>query len=235
MADDFEDHCWRDVVPDQILDLYKHYRRDLFIGPKPALLAIDLYELAYQGGPRPVAEVTKEFPSSCGVHAWDAIAPTQKLFAAARALGLPIFYTTGDTRESSKPVFVKATNRRSRSDWPEVYDIKGEFAPLPGDVVITKQRASGFFGTPLVAHLTQLGVDTVIVCGESTSGCVRATTVDGYSYGFHMVMAEECCFDRSPLSHKVNLFDLHHKYADVMKTDEIVAELEHRAARKAAE
>jgi nicotinamidase-related amidase len=97
-------------------------------------------------------------------------------------------------------------------------------------VVLFKQRASAFFGTPLVAHLTQLGIDTIIVCGESTSGCVRASTVDGYSYGYHMVMAEECCFDRSDISHKVNLFDLHHKYADVMRTDEICATLARRRA-----
>lgn len=123
---------------------------------------------------------------------------------------------------------MKATNRRSGETPPELYAIRPEFAPQPGDVVIFKQRASAFFGTPLIAHLAQLGVDTVIIFGESTSGCVRASTVDGYSNGYHMVMAEECCFDRSEISHKVNLFDLHHKYADVMKVDEIVRTLEGR-------
>jgi nicotinamidase-related amidase len=63
------------------------------------------------------------------------------------------------------------------------------------------------------------------VCGESTSGCVRASVVDAYSYGFHTVVVEEGCFDRSLLSHKVNLFDLHHKYADVMHVDEVVRAL----------
>jgi nicotinamidase-related amidase len=105
-------------------------------------------------------------------------------------------------------------------------EIWPDFAPQKGDVVITKQRASAFYGTPLTAHLTQLGVQSIIICGTSTSGCVRASTVDGYSNGYHMTMAEECCFDRSDLSHKVNLFDLHHKYADVMKTEQIVAHLE---------
>jgi maleamate amidohydrolase len=75
-------------------------------------------------------------------------------------------------------------------------------------------------------------VRTVIVCGESTSGCVRASAVDAYSHGFHVVLVEECCFDRSLLSHKVNLFDLHHKYADVMKVGEVVAHLEAGALRK---
>src|ERR1700722_15667831 len=115
---------------------------------------------------------------------------------------------------------------------PAMYQIRPEFKPEPNDVIITKQRASAFYGTPLMAHLTQLGVQTVIICGESTSGCVRASAVDAYSNGFHVVLVEECCFDRSPLSHKVNLFDLHHKYADVMHVDEVVAHLEANALRK---
>ncbi|MGE3245164.1 MAG: isochorismatase family protein [Beijerinckiaceae bacterium] len=235
MIDDFEDHCWKDIVPAKTLDLYKHYKRDLYIGPKAALLAIDLYELAYQGGALPVEEVAKTYPSSCGVNAWNAIAPTQKLFAAARAAGLPVFYSTTETREAAKPRAVTATNRRKVPAGEDVYAIRPEFAPQPGDVVLFKQRASAFFGTPLIAHLAQLNIDTIIVCGESTSGCVRASTVDGYSYGFHMVMAEECCFDRAELSHKINLFDLHHKYADVMHADRIVAELAGRASARAAE
>lgn len=226
MADEFEDHCWKDVVPTEVLDLYAHYRRDVFVGPKPALLAIDLYELVYQGGARPVAEVARMHPSSCGEHAWAAIAPTERLFMAARGAGLPVFYSTMDTRPESSPNAIQATKRRSISVDPEAYTIRPEFKPQAGDVVITKTRASAFFGTPLIAHLTQLGVQTVIVCGGSTSGCVRATAVEAYSYGFHVVLVEDCCFDRSVLSHKVNLFDLHHKYADVLSVDSVVAHLE---------
>jgi nicotinamidase-related amidase len=147
------------------------------------------------------------------------------LFAAARAAGLPIFYTTSETREASRPGQIKATHRKMTPPLPDDFDIFPEFAPQPGDVVLTKQRASGFYGTPLSAHLTQLGVQSLIVIGESTSGCVRASTVDGYSAGYHMTMVEECCYDRSEISHKVNLFDLHHKYADVMKVDEVIQSL----------
>src|SRR5581483_9100025 len=233
MSDAFEDHCWRDLVPPEVQQLYSHYKRPVGVGPHAALLAIDLYELAYQGGDLPVAEVSKTFPSSCGCNAWAAIPPTQRLFAAARAAGCPILYTTRDIRPNSRPGAINATKRQDRKTNASVYDIRPEFTPHPEDVVITKQRASAFFGTPLIAHLTQLAVQTVIVCGESTSGCVRASTVDGYSFGFHMVMAEECCFDRSDLSHKINLFDLHHKYADVMHTDAIVAHLEGLAAQRA--
>ena len=97
---------------------------------------------------------------------------------------------------------------------------------MPGELVIYKERASGFFGTPLIAHLRKVGADSLIIFGESTSGCVRASTVDAYSYGFHSVVVEECTYDRSMLSHKVNLFDLHHKYADVMHVDEVIEHLD---------
>ena len=103
-----------------------------------------------------------------------------------------------------------------------MFAIRAEFKPQPHDVTITKQRASVFFGTPLVAHLTQLGVQTLVICGESTSGCVRATAVDAYSHGYHVVLVEECCFDRSLLSHKVNLFDMHQKYADVISVQDAI-------------
>jgi maleamate amidohydrolase len=234
MADDFEEHCWRDVMPADVLELYAHYRREVFVGAAPAVLAIDLYELAYQGGARPIAEVSKTYPSSCGEVAYAAIEPTRRLFAAARAAALPVFYTTQDTRPESLPKRVTATNRQRLRTDPALYAIRPEFAPQPGDVVITKQRASAFFGTPLQAHLTQLGVRTVIVCGESTSGCVRASAVDAYSLGYHVVLVEECCFDRSPLSHKVNLFDLHHKYCDVLHVDQVVAHLAGEALRRAS-
>lgn len=234
MADDFEDHCWKDIVSPEVLDIYSHYARNIFVGPSPALLAIDLYELAYQGGAKPVAELHKTYASSCGEYAYAAIEPTKRLFAAARAAGLPIFYTTGETRPDSLPSAVTATKRKGVPKNPELYTIKAEFKPQPGDLVITKQRASGFYGTPLMAHLTQLGIQTVIVCGESTSGCVRASAVDAYSNGFHVVLVEECCFDRSVLSHKVNLFDMHHKYADVLHIDEVVSQLGGQAVRKAS-
>jgi nicotinamidase-related amidase len=229
----FEDHCWKDVVSDDILELYKHYERATFVGPRPALLAIDLYELAYQGGAFPVSEVSKIYPSSCGINAWKAIEPTQRLFAAARRAGIPIIYTTGDTRPNTRPTSIKATKRSGVPNDPKLFAIRPEFAPQAGDIIITKQRASGFFGTPLVAHLTQLGIQSLIVIGESTSGCVRASSVDGYSNGYHVALVEECCFDRSEMSHKINLFDLHHKYADVLGVDAVVAHLDQLALKEA--
>ena len=100
--------------------------------------------------------------------------------------------------------------------------------------MIRKQRASAFYGTPLVAHLTQLGVRSVIMVGESTSGCLRASAVDAYSNGYHVTIVEEGCFDRSLISHKINLFDLHHKYADVMSVNEVVVHLERQGLEVAS-
>ena len=234
MSTDFEDHCWKDVIPAHVLELYARRRRKTFVGPAPALVAIDLYEVVYQGGNRPMQELVNSYPGSCGANAWNAIEPTKRLFAAARRAGLPVFYSTNDMRPESTPGVVRPTRTEAAGPRdPGLYDIRPEFKPQPGDVVVTKQRASAFFGTPLVAQLTQRGVRSIIMCGESTSGCLRASAVDAYSYGFHVTIAEECCFDRVDISHKINLFDLHHKYCDVMKTDEILAHLAGMAVAEA--
>ncbi len=221
---DFEDHCWRDVMSPHLLKIYEPYRRELFVGPRPALLAIDLYNFVYRGDPGKFPhELVDEFPNSCGKFAWDAIEPTRSLFAACRKAGLPVLYVTGSVRKGR----VRSTNRQTGYDTgDDMMDIHPAFTPLEGDVVIRKERASAFHSTPLVAHLTRLGVSSLIVCGESTSGCVRASVVDAYSNGYHVTIAEECVFDRSELSHKVNLFDMHHKYADVMTLEEITIHLE---------
>jgi maleamate amidohydrolase len=222
MARDFEDHCWKDLVDEEILEIYEPYRREVRVGRNPAVLAIDLYNKAYQGGDRPVREVNRHYSGSCGEHAWKALEPTRALFAAARRAGLPVIYTTRHADTGG----VHSTHRKMGLESEELYHIKAELAPAPGDLVIYKERASGFFGTPLITHLRKLGVESLIICGESTSGCVRASTVDAYSYGFHSVVVEECTYDRSLVSHKINLFDLHHKYADVMHIEEVIAHLD---------
>ncbi len=230
MARDFEDHCWRDVIPDDVLRIYAAYRREVYVGRSPALLAIDLYNLAYRGGSEPVVELIDRYPSSCGVNAVAAIEPTRRLFAAARAAGLPVIYTTAAQKAGS----VVATNRRVGQGRDDDFAIYEAFAPQPGDLVIEKERASAFYGTALVAQLTRRGIDSLIVCGESTSGCVRASTVDAYSNGYHVTVVEECVYDRADLIHKVSLFDLHHKYADVMGLDEVIGDLESRDRRNSA-
>src|ERR1051325_253723 len=178
---------------------------------------------------RPVRECNRRHEGSCGENAWKALEPTKTLLAAARKAGLPVFYSTRHADTA-----VRSTHRRMPQETEELYRIKDEVAPLPGEIVIYKERASAFFGTPLIAHLRKAGADSLIIFGESTSGCVRGRTVDAYSYGFHTGVVEECTYDRSMLSHKVNLFDLHHKYADVMHVDEVIEHLDGLARTAAA-
>jgi nicotinamidase-related amidase len=230
MARDFEDHCWKDVIDPDTIAIYQAYRRKTSVGANAAVLAIDLYNKAYLGGDRPVIEVDREFSGSCGENAWTALPPTQALFAAARRAGVPVIYTTRHVDTGG----VQSTNRNFGRLADDIYDIKAELAPAPGELVIYKERASAFFGTPLIAHLQMKGIDSLIICGESTSGCVRASTVDAYSYGFHNTVVEECTYDRSTITHKVNLFDLHHKYADVMHIEEVLAHLDRLAEQRRA-
>jgi nicotinamidase-related amidase len=101
-----------------------------------------------------------------------------------------------------------------------------EIAPSERDLVIEKRKPSAFFGTTLASHLVSLKVDTLIICGTSTSGCVRATVTDAFSYDYRVAIAEEATFDRGQASHAMALFDLDMKYANVTPVDEIVTYLE---------
>src|SRR5207245_2572622 len=127
MARDFEDHCWKDIIGAETLEIYQAYRRKVFVGENPAVLAIDLYNKAYLGGDRPVKEVDREFSGTCGENAWKALPPTQKLFAAARRAGVPVIYTTRHVDTGG----VQSTNRNLKRMAADIYDIKAELAPLP--------------------------------------------------------------------------------------------------------
>ena len=224
--DQFENHCWKDVVPEADMQIYAPYARDTAVGPSPALLCIDLYNLVYEGGSKPPIELTPQYPSTCGIYAHRATRHINQLISAARRASIPIFFCTQDLRSNSRPVGAFATKRRGRVMRSEDYAIYHEFKVHDTDVMIFKQRASAFQGTPIVSHLNVLGVQSLIVCGEATSGCVRASVVDAYSTGYNVAIVEECTFDQTELTHKVNLFDMHHKYADVMSLAEVEAHLD---------
>jgi len=123
----------------------------------------------------------------------------------------------------------------ARDRWQRRYDIVDEVAPLPGEAVLRKSSPSAFWGTPLAGHLNYLGVDTLITCGESTSGCVRASVVDGCTYRYRMIVVEEGVFDRHEAAHAINLFDMHQKYADVVSLAEVLEYLSAWRARQAWE
>lgn len=221
----YDHHCWSDVVGPRERLSVAPFRGARTLGNNPALVLIDVYNKAFGDRPEPIEQSVRRFPSSCGMAAWDALKPMVELTALARRTRIPIVYSTGDCR--AEP-WLGAATRRARPDdeddsWG--YAIVDKVAPRADELVIYKARASAFFGTPLETYLRQLGADTLVLAGETTSGCVRATAVDAYSHGFHVALVEEAVFDRSPLSHKVNLFDLHHKYATVMHLRETLAYL----------
>jgi nicotinamidase-related amidase len=118
----------------------------------------------------------------------------------------------------------------ARERWRRQYEIMEQVAPIAGEAVLRKTAPSAFWGTPLVAHLNQLRVDTLLVAGETTSGCVRASVVDGCSYRYKMIVVEECVFDRHEACHAINLFDMHQKYADVVSLEAALDYLQHRSA-----
>ena len=192
-------------------------------GERPALLLIDLYRWVYGDEPQPLLEAVKTWPGSCGLPAWEAIPHLQKLLAASRAAGIPVIHTTGVTDDVMRPWAKGSRSTRNQVvDEPAEdrvrrrYDIIDEVAPIEGELVIRKSSPSGFWGTPLVGHLIDHGIDTVLVGGESTSGCVRASVVDGCTSRFKMVVVEECVFDRHEAPHAIDLFTMSQKYADVV-------------------
>lgn len=158
----------------------------------------------------------------------DAVRETAELLALARSQGVPVFYTRVLYSRSGLDggIFVrKVPVLRTLVEGEPLAEIVDELPPADGDVVIVKQYASAFFGTALAAALTSLGVDTVILVGCSTSGCIRASAVDGMQYGFRVVVPRECVADRHPAPHEANLFDINAKYGDVVGKDVVLAYL----------
>jgi maleamate amidohydrolase len=180
------------------------------VGRRPGLLVVDMTE----------AFLEERYATAAGPTGWDAVAATRKLLDAARAAGAPVYFTIGYHGELPPPV-----RGRWRSGAGTAAAVPGAaanrvvdaLAPQPGELVVDKQgRPSAFFGTPLAPILVHDGVDTLVVAGVTTSGCVRATVVDAFQNNFHVLVAYECTADRSAISHAVSLFDIHTRYGDVV-------------------
>ena len=115
---------------------------------------------------------------------------------------------------------------RTQAENLDGYTIVPQIAPQSRDIVIYKHKPSAFFGTPLQSFLVQLGVDSILLTGTTTSGCVRATAVDAFSFNYRVALVEEGCFDRSQASHALSLCDLHAKYADVVALEDALRHIE---------
>jgi maleamate amidohydrolase len=211
---------WDGVVPEETRE---NYRRAGFgarsaPGRRPALLIIDVQYHAVGETPRPLPEALSEHPMNCGEAGWQAIPYIAKLLAAFREKGLPVLYPNVAPRNDRGGKFGRMPSFGGTGE--RGYQIVEEIAPRDEDILLPKNYPSSFFATPLASRLNGLGVDTLFVTGCTTSGCVRATVVDAYSLNYKVVVPHECVFDRSPISHAVNLFDMASKYADVVHTQQ---------------
>ncbi|HEX6023423.1 MAG TPA: isochorismatase family protein [Solirubrobacter sp.] len=228
---------WRAIIPASDREIYEAagYGRRTTPGYAPALLVIDV-TYGFVGRERlPILESIRKYSTSCGEFGWRAVEPIRALIGRCRAGEWPIYYTAGVTDS------VVEHAGRWRDKHPRTLDapddsqtIVEEIAPQAGDVVIRKAKPSAFFGTPLVSSLIDCGVDTLIVTGCTTSGCVRATVIDAFSYGFRTLVPEDATFDRGQMSHAVNLFEMDQKYADVMPSADVLAYLDSLAVNGTA-
>lgn len=179
-------------------------------GDAPALLVVDLVR-AYLVDGSPLRAPVE-----------DAAAASVALIGAAREAGLPVLFT----RVSYRPGGVDGGLFRRKIPALRVFeegDPLGDFAegaaPEPGETVVTKQYASSFHGTSLAATLTASRIDTLLICGFTTSGCIRATATDALQHGFRPLVVDEACGDRDRRLHEANLLDLEAKYADVVSLE----------------
>jgi maleamate amidohydrolase len=183
-------------------------------GKRPALLLVDLVEAYLRPGS----------PLYAGIE--PALDSAVRVTAAARAAGIPIVFTNVEYQPGGADggvFYRKVPALKVFEKGSPLGAFPAALSPRDGDVVITKRYASAFFATHLASTLTVLGVDTVLVCGTSTSGCIRATALDACQHGFVPFVVRDACGDRHPAPHEANLFDLQAKYAEVVSEGEALA------------
>jgi len=197
------------------------------LGKRPALLVIDVNYAFCGDKDEPIEESVKRWRNSCGADGWRTLPTISGLIKASREKGIPVIYTTGGLRKGLwerggwgwKNTRAADPNIQGKVDG---YEIMPQVAPAPQDIVVLKLKPSAFFGTPLMSYLTQLQVDTLIMTGTTTSGCVRASVIDAFSYNFRVTVVADACFDRYQSSHAINLFDMNAKYADVVESADVL-------------
>lgn len=221
-------HVWDDILTPTDREVIRRggYGKPRGFGDHPALVIIDP-QYNYAGTDKPILEQIEEWPSGVGESAWRAIDRLKPLISAFREKKRPILYTRQVQKSMAFDGFAAKAVRSSSQylEGTKGTSIVDEIAPQNGDLVIDKSYASAFYGTPLLSVLIKLKVDTLIVTGGTTSGCVRATCVDAISRNFDVAVVEDCVYDRISASHKVALLDLWMKYCDVMTRDDVLAYL----------
>lgn len=179
------------------------------MGTNPMVLVIDMQRLVV-GEDEPILDAIEDYRTAMGEIAWDAIDHIEPFLEFVRERDVPVTYTRVVPSSYEDPEH-------------EDLAIVDPVAPEEGETVIDKSYASAFYGTDLLSRLVRGGHDSVIIVGNSTSGCVRATAIDAQQNGFDVLLPQECLFDRIEASHKVALLDLWMKYAEVLERDEVEA------------
>lgn len=201
------------------------------LGLRPALLVIDMQYRTMGTQRLPMQASMQEFPTSCGESAWAAADRVAGLMALFRAKRWPVLYPHVAPKNGNELGRLAAKTPSMWKVGSKGYEFFEDIAPQPEDILVPKKHPSAFFGTSLVSHLVDLGVDTLVMVGCTTSGCIRASVVDGFSYNYRIAIPEDCVYDRSDVVHRVNLFDMAQKYADVMPSAELRTRLETLPAR----
>jgi nicotinamidase-related amidase len=219
---------WDGIIPDNELEIYRKagWGAPTGIGRRPALLVIDVQYRSMGYQPMPIEKAIETMSTSCGEYGWRAVPHIAQLLAAFRRIGAPVLYPhVAPKRSHDRGQFEAKVPGVMDVSAPD-YDFVKEVRPQEGDIQIPKHQASAFHGTALASYLVGLGVDTVVVTGCTTSGCVRATVVDACALNYKVVVPQDAVYDRSQVSHAVNLFDMASKYADVMPAAELVEQLQ---------
>lgn len=225
---------WDGIIPEEEQAIYRQagWGTPSGIGRRPALLIIDVQYRSMGEAPMPIHQAIDQMSTSCGEYGWRAVPHIARLLSVFRELRAPVLYPyvapKGEHNrgqfETKVPGVMKVPQRG--------YEFIAEVQPRPEDITIPKFQASAFHGTALTSYLIGLGVDTLVVTGCTTSGCVRATVVDACALNFKVVVPQDAVYDRSQTSHAVNLFDMASKYADVMPTDDLAEQLLAQIARR---
>jgi maleamate amidohydrolase len=212
---------------DRQVDEISGYGGSLGFGRRPAVLIVDTtYNFCGDRPNEPLLESIQRWRNSCGPDAWRAVEMMTRVLAAARKQRVPIIYSTG-TPNAGTAVYSgrwASKNRRRGEDRGHTngHEIVPPIAPRAEDIVIRKTKPSVFFGTPIVSFLVDMAVDQLLVCGGSTSGCVRATVVDAFSSNFRVAVVEEATFDRGEATRVMNLYDMNQKYADIVSVADAI-------------
>jgi len=186
------------------------------LGERPALIVIDVQKRT----------VLPEYKASCAPASQEALPVIARLLEAFRTRSLPtvIAYVAPKNEQDSSQFAKKMPTLQSVDQ--RGYEFPDEVEPTEADILIPKRHPSAFFGTPLLSYLIDRKVDSLVIAGATTSGCVRATAVDAFSYSMKVVVPHDAVFDRVETSHFVNLFDIAHKYGDVRSTEETIGMLD---------